>query len=145
MNLTRGDYEWSRSPTVSRSRAESPSRYAEALIKQSRQLRERSIPKQDPLAYVPLPQPNKRSVTGKPPLPPGPTSPGAARVVASDFYRGKIKSIYEREPLFRDFAKGLRLEEAKLSMYNSGTLDTIKKDFYRLESFLLDYLRAVSH
>jgi hypothetical protein len=28
-----------------------------------------------------------------------------ARVVASDFYRGKVKSIYEREPLFRDFAE----------------------------------------
>jgi hypothetical protein len=59
--------------------------------------------------------------------------------VASDFYRGKIKSIYEREPLFRDFAKGLRLEESNLSMYNSGTLDTIKKDFYRLGPFSFLY------
>jgi hypothetical protein len=32
-------------------------------------------------------------------------APAGAKVVASDFYRGKVKSIYEREPLFRDFAE----------------------------------------
>ena len=38
-------------------------------------------------------------------MPPMVAAPAGAKVVASDFYRGKVKSIYEREPLFRDFAE----------------------------------------
>jgi hypothetical protein len=45
------------------------------------------------------------SGSGRPPLPPMVAAPAGAKVVASDFYRGKVKSIYEREPLFRDFAE----------------------------------------
>ena len=109
--------QWSRSPSRSDSRAESRSRspipsYSEALIKASRQLRERSIPKTtaEPEINYHAISTRRRipSGSGKPPLPPTTTSGSSAsgaRVVASDFYRGKVKSIYEREPLFHDFAQ----------------------------------------
>ena len=52
------------------------------------------------------------------------------RVVASDFYRGKVKSIYEREPLFRDFVQTIpQRYGGPINIYNTGTLDTIKSDF----------------
>jgi hypothetical protein len=96
------------------SRSPIPS-YTDALIKASRQLRERSIPKTEqgselPKSYHATSASRRRyaSGSGKPPLPPSSSaasySSSGARVVASDFYRGKVKSIYEREPLFHDFA-----------------------------------------
>merc|ERR1711953_1285271 len=52
------------------------------------------------------------------------------RVVASDFYRGKTKSIYEREPLFKDFVQTIpQRYGGPINIYNTGTLDTIKHDF----------------
>jgi len=59
----------------------------------SRRQRERSIP---PPALLPAKIEFVRELplSGRPP-------PAPARVVASDFYRGKTKSIYEREPLFK--------------------------------------------
>ena len=42
-------------------------------------------------------------------------APAGAKVVASDFYRGKVKSIYEREPLFRDFAE-VRSQSASMEV-----------------------------
>jgi len=50
-------------------------------------------------------------------LPPPVPAAAGARVVASDFYRGKVKSIYEREPLFRDFAEVQR-EYFKANFFN---------------------------
>ena len=52
---------------------------------------------------------------GRPPLPPMMAAPAGAKVVASDFYRGKVKSIYEREPLFRDFAE-VRSQSASMEV-----------------------------
>ena len=50
--------------------------------------------------------------------------------MASDFYRGKVKSIYEREPLFRDFVQTIpQRYGGPINIYNTGTLDTIKSDF----------------
>ena len=50
-------------------------------------------------------------------------------MVASDFYRGKIKSIYEREPLFDDFCRTIPHRYGSINIYNAGTLDSIKNDF----------------
>ena len=50
--------------------------------------------------------------------------------MASDFYRGKTKSIYEREPLFKDFVQTIpQRYGGPINIYNTGTLDTIKTDF----------------
>jgi len=105
-------------------RSPSPLRnsYTQILCTASRRLRERSIP-------PPAPLPEKLEfvrgppISGKPPAAP-------ARVVASDFYRGKVKSIYEREPLFKDFVTTIPQRYGdKVNIYNTGTLDTIKTDF----------------
>lgn len=90
----------------------------------SRRLRERSIP-----PPAPLPQ---KIETLRPPLPSGKPPPGpahTARVVASDFYRGKVKSIYEREPLFKDFCTTIPQRYGYVNIYNSDTLGNIKTDF----------------
>ncbi len=100
-------------------RSASPLRthYTDILCAASKRLRQRSIPPPPPLPekLEPLRPP------GKPPLPP--------RVVASDFYRGKVKSIYEREPLFNDFCRTIPQRYGNINIYNTGTLDTIKTDF----------------
>ena len=51
----------------------------------------------------------------------------SARVVASDFYRGKVKSIYEREPLWQEFSSSV--SGKGYNMYNSEHLSNIKNDF----------------
>jgi len=83
----------------------------------SRRLRERSIPPPEPLPERIQPV----RVPGKP--------PPSARVVASDFYRGRVKSIYEREPLFADFCHTIPQRYGQINIYNTGTLDTLKTDF----------------
>lgn len=95
----------------------------------SRKLRERSIPPPEPLpvrfeASKPPPIPGRG---GKPPL--GPSSNYSPRVVASDFYKGKVKSIYEREALFTDYCRTLPDRFGPINIYNSGTLNNIKHDF----------------
>jgi len=88
----------------------------------SRRLRERSIP-------PPAPLPDKLDFVRGPPLS-GRPPPAPPRVVASDFYRGKTKSIYEREPLFKDFVQTIpQRYDGPINIYNTGTLDTIKSDF----------------
>lgn len=88
----------------------------------SRRLRERSIP-------PPAPLPEKLEFVRGPPIS-GRPPPAPPRVVASDFYRGKTKSIYEREPLFKDFVQTIpQRYGGNVNIYNTGTLDTIKTDF----------------
>lgn len=100
------------------SRATTPNQ----LSNTSRKLRERSIP-------PPAPLPEKLEFVRGPPLS-GRPPPAPARVVASDFYRGKVKSIYEREPLFKDFCQTIpQRYGGQVNIYNTGTLDTIKTDF----------------
>jgi len=103
-----------------RSRSPSPS-YTDILCTASRKLRERSIPPPPPL-------PSKIEVV-RPPTPPGKPPPGPPRVVASDFYKGKVKSIYEREPLFKDFCHIIPHRYGSINIYNAQTLDTLKYDF----------------
>lgn len=102
--------------TPPRSRSPSPFNAASELImKKSRQQRLNSIP----------PPPPPPQFASRPPL--GST---AARVVASDFYRGKVKSIYEREPLWQEFSTSV--SGKGYSMYNSEHLTHIKNDFKNL-------------
>lgn len=104
--------------TGNNSRATTPNQ----LSNTSRKLRERSIP-------PPAPLPEKLEFVRGPPLS-GRPPPAPARVVASDFYRGKVKSIYEREPLFKDFCQTIpQRYGGQVNIYNTGTLDTIKTDF----------------
>jgi hypothetical protein len=103
-------------------RSPSPLRttYTEVLCTASRRLRERSIPPQPLL-------PEKMAFVRPPPLSGKP--PPAPRVVASDFYRGKVKSIYEREALFTDFCRTIPNRHGNINIYNSATLDTLKGEF----------------
>ena len=79
-------------------RSQSPTKYTEILCTASRRLRERSIPPPPPYPAKIEPVRPPSPTGGKPPMSP---SGGPPRVVASEFYRGKVKSIYEREPLFK--------------------------------------------
>ena len=48
-----------------------------------------------------------------------------------DYYRGKTKSIYEKEPIFRDFARNIPLSQ---SLDDSSSLHELKRDFQKLVS-----------
>jgi hypothetical protein len=45
----------------------------------------------------------------------------------SEYYRGKVKSIYEREPMFEDFVRNLPLTD--LNAFNTTDLGRMKKQF----------------
>ena len=47
-----------------------------------------------------------------------------------DYYRGKVKSVYEKEPLFKDFVRNIPLSE--MNFYENKTLTTLKKRFDHL-------------
>jgi len=79
----------------------------EALIKSSRKLRERSFsPTRD---HVVTPKTYD------------------AYKDNSDYYRGKVKSIYEREPLFEDFVRNL--PPTDINALNSTTVCRMKRQF----------------
>ena len=68
---------------------------SQALCKVSKRLRQRSLPPPapPPKYEFSLPRPSAYTTVGKPaPMP---------RVVASDYYKKYIKSVYEREPMFK--------------------------------------------
>jgi len=126
------------------SRSPTPT-YTDMLIQTSRRQRRQSIPPPPPppekvIYHAP---PLASAATGKPPT--GMASSSAARVVASDFYRGKVKSIYEREPLFREFSAKAAAKSAdgkgQLNLYNSEQLSSMKSDF---KAMVEDKYRRVS-
>jgi len=86
--------------------------YTESLIKSSRKQRERSFsPTREHVATV-------RKVPDY--------------QANSDYYRGKVKSIYEREPIFSEFVRNLPLTD--LHATNSVDLSRLKNKFqYMLE------------
>jgi len=122
---SRGSTPMSFSSEYTSRRSPSPYRtaYTDVLCTASRRLRERSIP--------PPPPPPQRYEPVRAPVPLGSKPPiGPPRVVASDFYKGRVKSIYEREPLFNDFARTIPQRYGPtLNIYNSSVLNTVKHDF----------------
>ena len=44
-----------------------------------------------------------------------------------DYYRGKVKSVYEKEPMFKDFVRNIPLSES--SLYDNTNLSRIKRRF----------------
>ena len=44
-----------------------------------------------------------------------------------DYYRGKVKSVYEKEPVFKDFVRNIPLSESNL--YDNTNLSRIKRRF----------------
>jgi len=90
-------------------RAATPNRaiYSEALLKSSRKLRERSF------------SPTRHHITN--------VSPTVEYKENQDYYRGKTKSIYEREPMFADFVRNLPLTD--LHAASSRDLSRLKKKF----------------
>ena len=47
-----------------------------------------------------------------------------------DFYRGRTKSVYETETMFRDFARSIPLSQSNL--YDNTNLSGLKRDFQSL-------------
>jgi len=107
-------------------RSQSPEKYTEILCTASRRLRERSIPPPPPYPAKIEPVRPPSPTGGKPPMS---SSMAPPRVVASEFYRGKIKSIYEREPLFKDFCHIIPHKYGPINIYNQDTVSTLKTDF----------------
>lgn len=105
----------------SRSRTPAVPSYTDALCTVSKRLRQRSIP---PPAPPPKYKPVQPALYGKP--------PPAPRVVASDYYKKYIKSIYEREPMFQDFYHNI--PPAERNFYNRESLAKIKQDFHEMIS-----------
>jgi hypothetical protein len=81
--------------------------YSEALLKSSRRLRERSFSPTREHVVIP------RSVD--------------KYKDNSDYYRGKVKSIYEREAMFEDFARNLPLTD--LNAFNTADVNRMKNKF----------------
>ena len=44
-----------------------------------------------------------------------------------DYYRGKVKSVYEKEPIFKDFVRNIPLSESNI--YDNTNLSRIKSRF----------------
>merc|ERR1712066_119520 len=80
--------------------------YTEALIRSSQRLRERSM--SPPPALPPMEK----------------VSPYKCNM---DYYRGKVKSLYEKEPCFKDFVRNIPLSES--NMYDMNNLTRIKRRF----------------
>ena len=47
-----------------------------------------------------------------------------------DYYRGKVKSLYEKEPCFKDFVRNIPLSES--NVYDMNNLTRIKRRFSSL-------------
>jgi len=56
-------------------------------------------------------------------------SSGSSYNTNQDYYRGKTKSIYERNSLFNDFVSSLPSASTTTNMYNSGNLTCLKEQF----------------
>lgn len=44
-----------------------------------------------------------------------------------DYYRGMTKSVYEKEPIFRDFARNIPLSQG--NVYDNTNIAGLKRDF----------------
>eukprot|EP00092_Neocalanus_flemingeri_P007364 GFUD01007951.1.p1 GENE.GFUD01007951.1~~GFUD01007951.1.p1 ORF type:complete len:226 (+),score=41.58 GFUD01007951.1:41-718(+) len=95
---------------LQRARASTPvyPTYTEALIKSSQRLRERSMSpsRGGPVVNVEKYSPYKCNM---------------------DYYRGKVKSVYEKEPIFKDFVRNIPLSESNFD--DTNNLSRIKRRF----------------
>jgi len=100
------------SNNITRGRGRTPNipTYTDALVKCSQRLRERS------LSPPPVVQPEK-------------VSPYHCNM---DYYRGKVKSVYEKEPYFKDFVRNIPLSES--NMYDMNNLTRLKRRFNSIVS-----------
>merc|ERR1711953_114127 len=80
--------------------------YTDALIRSSQRLRERSM---------------------SPPAAPPTLEKVSPYKCNMDYYRGKVKSLYEKEPCFKDFVRHIPLSES--NMYDMNNLSRIKRRF----------------
>jgi len=83
--------------------------YNQALIKSSQKLRKECLTKRLPPPLIIESSPYK---------------------VNADYYRGKVKSVYETEPLFEDFVKNISPKETNL--YDVDNMLILKKEFDNL-------------
>merc|ERR1712107_334442 len=97
--------EYSTTTTRGRGRTPTVPTYTDALIKSSQILRERSM------SPPPVVQHEK-------------VSPYHCNM---DYYRGKVKSVYEKEPYFKDFVRNIPLSET--NVYDMNNLSRLKKRF----------------
>merc|ERR1719394_1443180 len=79
-----------------------------------------------PITYQRLRQRSLSPSSGSPIIRP-PTNPNKSNV---DYYRGHTKSIYEREPMFKDFARNIPLSQQNL--LDSSNLTSLKNNFQSL-------------
>ena len=49
-----------------------------------------------------------------------------------DYYRGKVKSVYEKEPCFKDFVRNIPLSES--NVYDMNNLSRLKRRFQSMVS-----------
>jgi len=47
-----------------------------------------------------------------------------------DYYRGKVRSVYEKEPMFREFVRNIPLSE--MNFYENRNLSVLKQRFNSL-------------
>merc|ERR1712029_1069 len=94
---------------TSSSSSPSSSVYTSALIKQSKQLRNRSMsPTAGPTINI-----IRQSQSNN-----------------NEYFKGRVKSVYEKEPMFKDFLRNLSLTEQ--SNYENKNLTTLKKRFNKM-------------
>lgn len=83
-------------------------KYTEALIRSSRRLRERSL-SPPPRVFPTKVSPYKNNL---------------------DYYRGMTKSIYEKEPIFKDFVRNIPLSQSNFYDYNN--VSSLKRNFQKM-------------
>jgi len=93
-------------PSRSSRAASTCTSYSDALIRSSQRLRERSMTPPPAVIIPPRPSPYKTN---------------------KDFYRARTKSVYEKESIFRDFARNIPLSQSNL--YDNNNLSCLKNSF----------------
>ena len=53
--------------------------------------------------------------------------PAAVYKSNQDYYRGKVRSVYEKEPMFKEFVRNIPLTES--NFYEARTMNSLKQRF----------------
>merc|ERR1711909_150887 len=105
--MASGNHRWS-SELEYREKETFPS-YSEILIRSSQRLRERSMSPAPPTICRTKPSPYKTN---------------------QDFYLGKTESVYEKEPMFKDFVRNIPLSQS--NFYDVDNLSRLKRSFQNM-------------